>query len=100
MPTLNWEQMREGVDDYRYLYVLEQRLAAAKQAGQAANAVAAAEKFLADLRAAVPVDFAKTVKTGADGATEYEGSLSAEQLTRMREDCAGHIEALLEAATN
>ena len=31
MPTLNWERMREGVDDYRYLYTLD---SLAKETGE------------------------------------------------------------------
>jgi hypothetical protein len=48
--------MSAGVYDYRYLYTLDQAIADAKKAGGAKAADAAeAEKFLASLKAAIPV---------------------------------------------
>ena len=55
IPTQRWEGVREGIDDGRYLYTLEARIAGAKQRGTDAVAVAAGEALLKEIRTAVPV---------------------------------------------
>ncbi len=50
-PTIGWEAIREGVDDYKYLWLLQRRIADAKAAGAHKNIVEEAERFLAKLRA-------------------------------------------------
>lgn len=52
-PTLAYERSREGIDDLKYLGQLESLIAQAKAAGRAAQAVARAEKLLADLDASL-----------------------------------------------
>ncbi|MCX7010494.1 MAG: hypothetical protein NTY53_25170, partial [Kiritimatiellaeota bacterium] len=42
VPVAMWEAYREGYDDYRYIYTLEQAIAAAKRSGKSAALVAAA----------------------------------------------------------
>ncbi|MCK5805970.1 MAG: DUF4091 domain-containing protein, partial [Lentisphaeria bacterium] len=55
IPTQRWEAVREGIDDGRYLYTLEARIAAADKAGAAKKAVAAGKALLEEIRAAVPI---------------------------------------------
>ena len=55
LPTQRWEAVREGIDDGRYLYTLEARIAEAKKTGAAKEAVAAGEALLKEIWAAVPV---------------------------------------------
>lgn len=55
IPTQRWEAVREGIDDGRYLYTLEARIAEARQKGVAMAAVAAGAALLKEIRAAVPV---------------------------------------------
>lgn len=43
VPVALWEAYREGYDDYRYVYTLEQAIAAAKQGGKPAAVAAAAQ---------------------------------------------------------
>ncbi len=43
VPVAMWEAYREGYDDYRYVYTLEQALAAAKLSGKPAAVAAAAQ---------------------------------------------------------
>jgi len=43
IPTIAWESLREGVDDYSYLAMLTQRIAQARQGGSAAARQAADE---------------------------------------------------------
>ena len=50
--TVRLEQAREGMEDYEYLYLLRERIRAAKAAGRA---TAEAEKVLADAAAMVPI---------------------------------------------
>ena len=42
MPVTLWEAYREGYDDYRYIYTLEQLIAAARQSARPAARTAAA----------------------------------------------------------
>ena len=51
IPTLRWEGVREGIDDLRYLYTLEQAIEAAEGDPAKAEAVAAAHALLDSLRA-------------------------------------------------
>lgn len=57
MPAALWEAMREGWDDYRYLYTLERTLNAARRSQRPGvpAAVAAAERELAEVEAAIRV---------------------------------------------
>jgi hypothetical protein len=51
IPTLRWEGVREGIDDLRYLYTLEQAMETAQGDPAKAEAVAAAQALLDSLRA-------------------------------------------------
>jgi hypothetical protein len=51
IPTLRWEGVREGIDDLRYVYTLEQAIEAAEGDPTKAEAVAAARALLDDLQA-------------------------------------------------
>jgi len=57
VPTIDWEWMREGVDDYRYIYTLTTLIERAKTAGrkEAVTQAAAAEKMLEQLKDAIPL---------------------------------------------
>lgn len=55
IPTQRWEGVREGIDDGRYIYTLEARIAEAKKKGASIDAVAAGEALLKEIRDAVPV---------------------------------------------
>jgi hypothetical protein len=57
VPVALWEAYREGYDDYRYLYTLEQLIAEAKQSGSEAakTAASAAEKELRTVWEAIRV---------------------------------------------
>lgn len=59
IPTTAWEGVREGIDDWRYLYTLERATAEARQRGKAGPLVARAEKFLADLRQRIQPNFTR-----------------------------------------
>jgi len=51
IPTLRWEGVREGIDDLRYLYTLEQAIGAAEGDPAKVEAVAAAHALLDSLQA-------------------------------------------------
>ncbi len=51
LPTLRWEGVREGIDDLRYLYTLEQAVAEARGDPAKAEALAQAQALLDRLRA-------------------------------------------------
>jgi hypothetical protein len=56
IPTIAWESLREGVDDYSYLYMAQQAIEAARREGGVAGAKAAdaAQRTLDSLLASVP----------------------------------------------
>ncbi len=58
LPSIGMLVQREGVDDYRYIQLLEERLKAAQDAGQGQSPAAKeARAVLDELRAAVNVDY-------------------------------------------
>lgn len=57
-PTLDYERSREGCDDMKYLVTLENRIAAARQAGRGDSpAVTKAEKLLQQVRSDISDDW-------------------------------------------
>jgi hypothetical protein len=55
VPTIGWEAVREGIDDYRYLFTLKQLADAARTAGKAELA-AGAERIFAEVESMVTMD--------------------------------------------
>ena len=55
VPSVSWEAVREGVDDYRYLTTLTALVEQAKSAGKA-NEAADAEKLLAEVGSLIHMD--------------------------------------------
>ena len=49
-PTVRWEMLREGIEDYDYLALLADRTAKAKSSGKNPPAVKAAEALLSEAR--------------------------------------------------
>jgi len=49
-PSVGWEAVREGVDDYKYMALLHELMAKARAAGKARRIVTEAEQFLANLK--------------------------------------------------
>jgi hypothetical protein len=85
LPTLQWEAAREGIDDLRYVLLLEQTLAQSVAAAdpEAAPAREAAAAFLAQLRAAIQLDHGALLST-----------LRAKRLQELRWDCVRFVLAL------
>ena len=77
-PTLEWEAMREGVDDYRYLATLAAAIAQARRDGRG-EAADAAQKVLDDVLA--PVDLSGEKAGGPAIAIEANVALKDTQLT-------------------
>lgn len=96
--TVNWEWMREGVDDYRYLFTLSALIARGLQAGGAAARLAKeAQRAVDEEMAQVPVDFGDAIRTYADGWSENTGPLTPEAYDRFRQKVAHFIVGLREA---
>ena len=55
-PTLDLERIRMGINDFRYLLTLEQKIAAAKESGRGEAEVAAAQGFLDELFSKITKD--------------------------------------------
>lgn len=87
MPVVLWEAYREGYDDYRYIYTLEQSIAEARaRGGSAASAAASAERELRAAWAAIQVQ-EKYKHDGLWSPAEFDVYrwIVARQILRLRE---------------
>ncbi len=82
IPTIQWECIRMGIDDARYLYTLEAAIAAHPKTPQAA----AAERFLADLRRGLP----KSARLPDDTWILYDSPWEPEEFSRLRREIVQH----------
>jgi len=55
IPTQRWEAMREGIDDYRYIYTLQELLARAEKRQHSTRSVREAREYLKALHDRVPL---------------------------------------------
>jgi len=55
IPTMGWEAVREGVDDYRYLRELATKIAAARKAGVVETVLEPARKVLGEIQESVGI---------------------------------------------
>jgi len=86
-PTVQWECMRQGLDDARYLYTLEAALAAHRASPHAATA----ERFLVELHSGLP----QSVKLANGTWTLYDCPWKPADFARLRREAARLIAALL-----
>jgi len=106
IPSIGWEAVREGIDDYRYLTTLKRLADKARAAGKSELA-AGADQIFADVKKMVTMDnygkmYHKALekqKSGIELATAYqrprvEPDLPIEAYDRMRLRVAGEIEKL------
>jgi len=85
VPSVGMLAQREGVDDYRYIQLLEDRLAAADKAGRSDTAAAQhAKQVLADLRAAVEIDYLAPGNNWDKSTMDYWRWAVAEAAMRLR----------------
>jgi hypothetical protein len=79
--SLEWEGIREGITDYKYLYTLEQMLKEAEQAGRA-EAATAARQTLTEILGYIPW---REDRASGNGITEtqYFNNDTAEKLRAM-----------------
>ena len=81
MPTIGWESRREGIDDYRYMTLLEDSIAARPN-----NVVAyEAAGWLAAVRTRIVVDPHKVAEDKPLGVAEYDAirAKAADYITRL-----------------
>ena len=83
MPLVGWETRREGIDDYRYLLMLEDCIAANPNEPVAAEA----QEWMANLRARV-------IATDPHIVNQSGGFLGLDEYERVREQAVGYIERL------
>jgi hypothetical protein len=96
--TISWELLREGIDDYRYLYTLNALVTRAAEAGgEAAQRTDEARRAVDEMMARVPEDFGEAIRTYSDGWSENTGPLTPGAYDRFRRQLARHIVALREA---
>ncbi len=99
--TINWEWMREGVDDYRYLYTLTGLVERGREAGgETAKLAAEAQGAIDEMMAQVPVDFGDAVRTYVDGWSENSGPLTPKAYDEFRRTLARFITELSAALSD
>jgi hypothetical protein len=92
LPTTDWECMREGVDDMRYIRTLERAIEKAKSQAEPARATLAveAEKRLQEIKTSIRIDMSRaSVRRG-----QRPGLESPELYDKYREEIAAMIERL------
>ncbi len=112
IPSIGWEAVREGIDDYRYLTTLKRLADKARTVGKPELA-AGADQIFADVEQMVTMDnYGKAYhkakaaeENGIEAATSYqrprvEPDLPIEAYDRMRLRAAGEIEKLSRALSN
>jgi len=109
IPSIGWEAVREGIDDYRYLITLKRLADKARAAGKA-ELVAGADQIFADVKQMVTMDnygkmYHKAAESDIELATAYqrprvEPDLPIEAYDRMRLRVAGEIEKLSAALSD
>ena len=101
IPTLQWEGIREGIDDYRYLYTLNSLIEKMKKSKDVSKLLEAkrVEKELNQMLQTMPWQHTLSVrKLGLDGfAEKYPASeFTNTDANRYRKQIAGWIVNLLE----
>ena len=91
VPSLDYERMRIGLDDLAYLNTLEQWLAQSRDEPGSAQAVAAAEAFLARLDGMIKIDREYYRHSGSGGNRNWPH----EQYDSLRDEVSGLILDLL-----
>lgn len=91
LPSLRWELMREGCDDYEYLWLLRERVNALPPAGQSAPSIDRARSLLASAADAV---VGGTGDPEASSAIPEPNAQSNQVPHRLREQIAELIESL------
>jgi hypothetical protein len=97
-PTRDLLLLRAGIDDYRYLHTLDNRLRAAEAHAPKSPAVQAARRFRDELFSSVSLDLRNDYITRAGAYAENwyakPTAWSDDQFTSLRRDIARHIAAI------
>ena len=106
VPTIGWEAVREGIDDYRYLATLRHLAGEARAAGKD-DLAGGADAIFEEVRQMVTMDnygkaYHKAAGSGVELATAYrrprvEPHLSLDAYDRMRRNVAREIERIAAA---
>ena len=95
---LAWEARLEGVNDYRYLHTLEKAIRSAETAGNGDAAVKNARAFLKELEEKISLDAYGNLNNLESYLQKFfwnpVPTIAAEEYDSIRNDCAGHIEAI------
>jgi len=95
VPTRHWEAYREGVDDMRYIAMLEELIAEKK--ASAPQLAQEAQKWLDSIRRAIPFDEMKNIEEESPLLIAISRKFSGDDLQRLRYTTAQHIIKLLNA---
>jgi hypothetical protein len=88
-----YEVVAAGIDDYRYIATLRERIAAAKKAGFSGSAVAEAETALSELQAGSE-PYAMHAEYADEGHSHARNTIAGKTLDEWRARLAGCIESI------
>ena len=103
IPTVYYEQSREGIDDLKYVCMVEKLVAEAKKRGRARDEVAAAQEYLAGLEKSIIANYTAYSRGGmtwpVDGQREVDPDRAAAigSFNAIRRALADHIVRLQDA---
>lgn len=97
LPSIGWEGVREGIDDQKYFYTLQQRIARARESGNA-KAKELADKAETEVnRTLDSLDINQANVVNAEAIRTQSNAMAGADLDRFRRLCIRHILRLREA---
>jgi hypothetical protein len=103
IPSIGWEAVREGIDDYRYLHTLKQTVAVARAAGAAAQLLQPATALLEEVNRRVRSEslreehtraLAQGTNTRAFACRPPQPEWTPAEYDRLRRQVAGQVAVL------
>ncbi len=96
-PRTDWEISREGIDDYRYIYLLESLIKETEKNGDSSQREAAkkAEEYLKKIRNEMPEISTRIGASSVDATDRIDAWNKPEQLNRYRQEIAQFIIRLI-----
>lgn len=96
VPTVGWELIREGIDDYKYIYTLSRLIQIGLKSDNKdfKNQAEEAKKFVKELRGKININYQR----GTDVPESKVVGISPENLTQYRTDLSKHIVKLINSS--
>jgi hypothetical protein len=94
-PRPHWEIAREGIDDYKYIYLLETLIKKSEKEGTKKEIIEKAKEFLVDMKNKFPEVATKVTYDSRDAADRLDTFGKPEELDQTRRNIANFIIQLI-----